>query len=98
MDADADDVHEDSLLHWNQRLGHLAFDTIECMERDPVSGIRMTRMKRMACMSCLEGKQTRNTQSQQDSGDNSPIDRIGDVIWLNHKVPGTPRERFGNRY
>ena len=48
MDADADDVHEASLLHWHQRLGHLTFDKIERMARDPASGIRLTIKKRMA--------------------------------------------------
>ena len=48
MDADADDVHEDSLLHWHQRLGNLAFDKIERMARYPASGIRLTIKKRMA--------------------------------------------------
>ena len=56
MDGDADDMHEASLLHWHQRLGRLAFDTIGRMARDPSSGIRLTSDKRMACVSCLEGK------------------------------------------
>uniref|UniRef100_A0AAV1ULP9 GAG-pre-integrase domain-containing protein n=1 Tax=Peronospora matthiolae TaxID=2874970 RepID=A0AAV1ULP9_9STRA len=59
----ADDPHESSLLHWHQRLGHLAFDTIERMARDPKSGHRLSSNKRMAYVSCLEGKQTRNAQS-----------------------------------
>ena len=63
MDADADGVHEASLLHWHQRLGHLALDTIERMARDAASGILLTSKKRMASVSCLEGKQTRNAQS-----------------------------------
>uniref|UniRef100_A0AAV1UMW7 Uncharacterized protein n=1 Tax=Peronospora matthiolae TaxID=2874970 RepID=A0AAV1UMW7_9STRA len=98
MDGDADDMHEASLLHWHQRLGHLAFDTIERMARDPSSGIRLTSNKRMACVSCLEGKQTSNTQSQQDSGTNSPIDRINGVICSDLKGPMTPQDRLGNRY
>ena len=36
-ETNADEPHEASLLHWHQRLGHLAFATIERMARDPVS-------------------------------------------------------------
>ena len=97
MDGDANDMHEASLLHWLQRLGHLAFDPIERMARDPSSGIRLTRNKRMACVSCLEGKQTRNTQSQQDSVTNSPIDRINGVICSDLNGSMTPQDRLNNR-
>uniref|UniRef100_A0AAV1VF27 Retrovirus-related Pol polyprotein from transposon TNT 1-94-like beta-barrel domain-containing protein n=1 Tax=Peronospora matthiolae TaxID=2874970 RepID=A0AAV1VF27_9STRA len=95
---DADGAHEASLLHWHQRLGHLAFDTIGRTARDPASGIRLTRNKRMACMSCLKGKQTRNAQSQQDSGANSPIDRIGGFICSGLNIPMKPQDHLGNRY
>ena len=98
MDADADDVHKASLLRWHQRLGHLAFDTIERIARDLASGIRLTSKKRMACVSCLTGTKTRNAQSQKDSGVNSPIDRIGGVICSDLKGPMKPRDRLGNRY
>ena len=39
MDAYVDSAHEASLLHGHQRLGHLAFDTIECMAHYPASDI-----------------------------------------------------------
>uniref|UniRef100_A0AAV1T508 Uncharacterized protein n=1 Tax=Peronospora matthiolae TaxID=2874970 RepID=A0AAV1T508_9STRA len=97
-EASADDAHVASLLHWHQRLGHLAFDTIVRMARDPASGIKLSSDKRMACVSCMEGKQTRNAQSQEDSGTNSPIDRIGGVICSDLKGPMTPRDRLQNRY
>ena len=92
------DVQEGTLLHFHQRFGHLAFDTIERMARDPASGIRLTSSKRMACVSCMEGKQTRNSQNQTDSGFNAPIDRVGGVICSDLKGPMTPRDRLGNRY
>ena len=95
---DADGAHEASVLHWDQRLGHIAFDTIERMVRDPASGIRLTRNKRMAYVSCLEGKQTRNVQSQKDRGSNSPTDGIGGVTCSDLKGPMTPQDRLGNRY
>ena len=98
MDADAEGVHEASLLHWHQRLSRLALDTIERMGRDTASGIQLTSDNRMACVSCLEGKQTRNAKLQQDSGANSPIYRIGVIICSDLKVPITPQDRLGNRY
>uniref|UniRef100_A0AAV1T191 Integrase catalytic domain-containing protein n=1 Tax=Peronospora matthiolae TaxID=2874970 RepID=A0AAV1T191_9STRA len=97
-EASADDAHEATLLHWHQRLGHLAFDTIVRMARDPASGIKLSSDKRMACVSCMEGKQTRSAQSQEDSGTNSPIDRIGGVICSDLEGPMTPRDRLHNRY
>uniref|UniRef100_A0AAV1T9S2 Uncharacterized protein n=1 Tax=Peronospora matthiolae TaxID=2874970 RepID=A0AAV1T9S2_9STRA len=97
-ETNVDEPHEASLLYWHQRLGHLAFDTIERMARDPASGIRLSNNRRMACVSCLEGKQTRKAQSQQDSGKHSTIDRIGGVICSDLKGPMTPRDRLGNRY
>ena len=54
--TNADEPHEASLLQWHQRLGRLAFDTIERMRRDPTSGIRLSSNKRIACVSCLEVK------------------------------------------
>ena len=64
VEMDAVEVQEGTLLHFHQRLSHLAFDTIERMARDPTSGIRLTSNKRMTCVSCLEGRQTRNAQPQ----------------------------------
>lgn len=92
------DVQEGTLLHFHQRFGHLAFDTIERMARDPASGIRLTSNKRMVRVSCMEGKQTRNKQSQKDSEVNSPIDRVGGVICSDLKGPMTPQDRLGNHY
>ena len=36
------DTQSGSLLHFHQRLGHLAYDTVERMARDPASGIVLT--------------------------------------------------------
>ena len=52
-DASADDANEASQMHWHQRLGHLAFDTIVCMARGPASIIKLSSNKRMECVSCL---------------------------------------------
>uniref|UniRef100_A0AAV1UJY9 GAG-pre-integrase domain-containing protein n=1 Tax=Peronospora matthiolae TaxID=2874970 RepID=A0AAV1UJY9_9STRA len=95
-EPNADEPYEASLLHWHQRLGHLVFDTIERMVRDPASGNRLSNNKRMACVSCLEGKQTRNARSQQDSGKPSTIDRIGGVICSDLKGLMALQDRLGN--
>lgn len=54
-DTDAD-VQTGSLLHFYQRLGHLAYDNIERMAKDPASGIKLTDNKRPTCISCAQGK------------------------------------------
>ena len=74
------DIHEDTLMNFHSRLGHLNYDAIEKLAAQPGSGIKLTDHKRMQCITCAEGKQTRNAQSKKDSGENSPINRIGGVI------------------
>uniref|UniRef100_A0AAV1UND8 Integrase catalytic domain-containing protein n=1 Tax=Peronospora matthiolae TaxID=2874970 RepID=A0AAV1UND8_9STRA len=71
------DTQSGSLLHFHQRLGHLAYDTVERMARDFASGIVLTDRKRPTCISCAQGKQTMNLQSKTETGSNSPIDRVG---------------------
>ena len=97
MDADADDVHEASLLQRHQRLGHLAFNTIERMRAIRLRAFNSSARNAWRVCPFREGKVTRNAQSQKDSGDNSPIARIG-VIFSELKGPMTPRDRLGNRY
>uniref|UniRef100_A0AAV1UNA8 CCHC-type domain-containing protein n=1 Tax=Peronospora matthiolae TaxID=2874970 RepID=A0AAV1UNA8_9STRA len=58
-DTDAD-LPMGSLLHFHQRLGHLAYDSIDRMATDPASGIKLTDTKRPNCISCSQGKQTDN--------------------------------------
>ena len=96
-DTDAD-FQMGYLLHFHQRLGHLAYDSIERMAKDPELGIKLTDTKRPTCISCAQGKQTKNSQSRRDTGANSPIDRIGGVICSDLKGPMTPKDRLGNRY
>uniref|UniRef100_A0AAV1T989 GAG-pre-integrase domain-containing protein n=1 Tax=Peronospora matthiolae TaxID=2874970 RepID=A0AAV1T989_9STRA len=71
-ETDADEPHEASLMHWHQRIGHLAFDTIERVALDPALGIRLINTKRMACVACLEGKQTRKAQSKKTAASTRP--------------------------
>ena len=70
-DPEADTL-SGSLLHF-QRLGHLAYDTVERMVRDPASDIVLTDRKRPTCISCAQGKQTKNVKSKKDNS----IERTG---------------------
>ena len=92
------DLQMSSLLHFHQRLGHLSYDSIERMAKDPASGIKLTDTKRPTCISCDQGKQTKNFQLRKDTGANSSIDRIGGVICSNLKSSMTPKDRLGNNY
>ena len=92
------DTQSGSLLHFHQRLGHLAYDTFERMARDPASGIVLTDCKRPTCISCAQGKQTKNVQSKKNTGANSPINRVGGVICSDLKGPITQKDRLHNRY
>jgi len=91
-------AHEGTLMEFHQRLGHLGYDSIERIAKDPASGIKITDYTRRNCVTCAVGKQTRVEQSKKDSGANAPTDRIGGVICSDLKGPMTPRDRLGNRY
>ena len=87
-----------SLYDLDRRLGHLNYDAVEKLARDPASGIILTDRHRGNCLTCTQGKQSKNRQPKHDTGANSPIDRIGGVICSDLKGPMTPRDRLGNRY
>jgi hypothetical protein len=90
--------HEDSLMNFHRRLGHLHFDSVIRLAKDPSSGIKINDFTRQICVTCAQGKQSKNLQSKKDTGANSPIDRIGGVIGSDLKGPLTPPDRNGNRY
>ena len=92
------DVQVGSLIHFNQRFGHLLYDTIERIARNPESGIELNDRRRLRCVTCMQSKQMKNAQSKKDSGANSPIERVGGVICSDLKGPLMPRDRLGNRY
>ena len=69
-DGDKTTVQHGSLLQFHRRLGHLCYDTIVKMARDPASGIKLTDTKRVTCLACAQGKQTKNRQYRRDSGTN----------------------------
>ncbi|CAH0492884.1 unnamed protein product [Peronospora farinosa] len=84
---DEEDVHVGTLMHFHQRFGHLAYETIERMAREPNSGIRLTDNQRVTCVTCAQARKTKNAQSKKDTGVHSPIIRIGGVICSYLKGP-----------
>ena len=80
------DIQSGTLMHFHRRLGHLCFDTIIKMTKDPASAIKLTDTTRMKCLACAQGKQVKGAQSKKDTGNNSPIDVIGGVICSDLKV------------
>ncbi|POM67312.1 Rve domain containing hypothetical protein, partial [Phytophthora palmivora] len=97
--AEIDDaVTATTLQELHQRLGHLAYDTVERMADTVGSGIRLTDRTRPNCLTCAQGKQSKNHQSKKDTGAHAPINKIGGVIGSDIKGPMTPLDRRGNRY
>ena len=97
-DNSAKDAQSGSLNHFQHRLRHMEYDTVERMSRDPESRITLTDRARPTCISCAQGKEKKNSQSRKDTGANSPVECIGGVISSDLKVPMTPEDRIGNRY
>uniref|UniRef100_A0AAV1TCU0 GAG-pre-integrase domain-containing protein n=1 Tax=Peronospora matthiolae TaxID=2874970 RepID=A0AAV1TCU0_9STRA len=48
-----------TLMDFHRRLGHLCFDTIVKMAKDPNSGVPLTDLKRQKCLACAKEKQTK---------------------------------------
>ncbi|GMF44281.1 unnamed protein product [Phytophthora fragariaefolia] len=91
-------VERDTLMGFHVRFGHLAYDTVERITKDPVSEIAITSHERSLCTTCAEGKQTRSDQPKKDTGAHAPVYRVGGVICSDLKGPITARDRRGNRY
>ncbi|KAE9162302.1 hypothetical protein PF004_g30532 [Phytophthora fragariae] len=92
----SNNVQRGTLEHFHKRLGHLNYDFVEKLARDPSSGIELTDHRRVNCLTCAQGKQARNSRSKKDTGEHSPIDRVGGVICSDLKGPMTPRDRLNN--
>nr|CCA27152.1 AlNc14C466G11808 [Albugo laibachii Nc14] len=87
-----------TLLELHQRLGHLAYDTIERMADLSVSDIRLTDRARPNYLTCAQDKQSKNNQSKKDTRKNAPIDKLSGVIGRDINGPMNPKDRRGNRY
>lgn len=59
------EMHRGSLLHFHQRLGHLSYDAIEKIARNPSWGIELTDHKRMTCITCAQSKQTKTSRTRK---------------------------------
>ena len=77
-------VHEDTLMNLHKRLGHLNYDAVVRLAKDPSSGIKITDDRRENCLTCAQGKQTKNKQNQKDThrqnwrGDLQRLERTND--------------------
>ena len=74
-----------TLMDFHRRLGHLCFDTIVKMAKNPTSGVQKTDSIRQNYLACAKGKQTKGVLSKRNSGTNLPIDVNGAVICSNLK-------------
>ena len=52
-------AQQGSLFEFYKRLGHLHYDAIERLAKDPDSGISLTDRARPSCLTCAQGKQRR---------------------------------------
>ena len=66
----------DSLFQWHLRLGHIGFEGIKQLAKDPASGIKLTATAIEACTACLQGKQTRHPSSKPAQRAPKTLDRV----------------------
>ena len=66
----------DSLFQWHLRLGHIGFQGINQLAKDPASGIKLTSTAIEACAGCLQGKQTRHPSSKPAQRASNTLDRV----------------------
>jgi hypothetical protein len=85
-------------MEFHHMLGHLSFEKILKLAKDPRYGLEITDVKVRTCVACVQGKQTKNQQSIRDSGKSAPNYRIGGLTSADCKGPMTPADRNGNRY
>nr|CCA20341.1 hypothetical protein PITG_16835 [Albugo laibachii Nc14] len=79
------DVQPVSLMLFHGSLGHLHYDTIILMAKDPASGIQLTEKVGSNCFACSQGKQAKNKKSTRDTGKNASIDGIEESYALIRK-------------
>nr|CCA17050.1 conserved hypothetical protein [Albugo laibachii Nc14] len=80
----------------HRSLGHLNYDAVKRLARDPASGIHLIDRQSVTCSTFTQGKQNKKRQPNHDTCASSPIDRIGGVISSTLKGPMKPRDRLGN--
>uniref|UniRef100_M4C0K7 Uncharacterized protein n=1 Tax=Hyaloperonospora arabidopsidis (strain Emoy2) TaxID=559515 RepID=M4C0K7_HYAAE len=52
-------------LQFLQRFGHLSYDTLECIARNPESGIELSYRRRLRCVTCMLSKQTKPPRARK---------------------------------
>lgn len=71
-----EDSQKGTLMEFHKRLGHLNYDSVEKLAKDPGSGITIADRRREKFLICAQGKKSKKCQARVDSGQNSPIDRL----------------------
>jgi hypothetical protein len=66
----------DSLFQWHLRLGHIGFEGIKQLAKDPVSGNKLTSTAIEACTACVQGKQTRYPASNPAETASNTLDKV----------------------
>jgi hypothetical protein len=66
----------DSLFQWHLGLGHIGFEGIKQLAKDPAFGIKLTSTAIEACAACLQGKQTRHPSSKPAQRASNTLDRV----------------------
>jgi len=66
----------DSLFQWHLRLGHIGFEGITQLAKDPASVIKLTSTAIEAYAACLQGKQTRYPSSKPAQRASNTVDRV----------------------
>ncbi|KAG3110052.1 hypothetical protein PI124_g8069 [Phytophthora idaei] len=54
------ETQKGTLVDFHKRLGHLNYEAVERLVRDPSSGITLTDHRRVNCLTSAQGKQTQN--------------------------------------
>jgi len=84
----------DSLFQWHLRLGHIGFEGIKQLAKDPACGIKLTSTAIEACAACLQGKQTRHPSSKPAQRASNTLDRVHSDLC----GPMTPQSLGGAKY
>ena len=66
----------DSLFQWHLRLGHIGFEGIKQLAKDPVSCIKLNSPAIEACAACPQGKQTQHPSSKPAQRASNTLDIV----------------------
>jgi len=66
----------DLLFQMYQCLGHIGFERIKQLAKDPASGIQLTSTAIKACATCLQGNKTRHPSSKPAQRASNTLHRV----------------------